>query len=55
MQPTNSTEGRYQARPGNPPHVYDLLLDKTSSTHITHESAVNRAYVLNRFSTGSRI
>ena len=55
MQLTNSTEGRYQARPGNPPHVYDLLLDQTSSTHITFESAVARSYTLNMFSTGARI
>jgi hypothetical protein len=55
MQTTSKTEGRYQARPGNPPYVVDLLTDKTSSTHLEFEHAVNRAYILNRFSTGARI
>jgi hypothetical protein len=54
MQTISQTEGRYQARPGNPPYVVDLLTDKTSSTHITFESAVARSYTLNRFSTGAR-
>jgi hypothetical protein len=49
----NST-GRYRAQPGNPPTLYDTLLNKTT-VHPTFESAVDRAYLLNRFSTGSRI
>lgn len=44
--------GRYEARPGNPPSVFDHLLQKRYSTHIEFEHAVNRAYILNRFSTG---
>ncbi len=46
---------RYEAVASNPPAVFDTLLNKRSSTHLTFEGAVNRAYILNRFSTGARI
>lgn len=44
---------RYEAKPTNPPAVWDSLKQTTSSTHLTFEGAVNRAYILNRFSTGA--
>jgi hypothetical protein len=39
----------------NPFFVWDRLLEKKTSSHHTYESATTRAYILNRFSTGSRI
>lgn len=44
---------RYEAKPTNPPAVWDSLLQMNSSTHLKFEHAVNRAYILNRFSTGA--
>lgn len=44
---------RYEAQPTNPPQVWDYLLQKRSSTHISFESAAARSWTLNRFSTGS--
>jgi hypothetical protein len=42
---------RYQAQ-AEPARLYDTLLDKTT-LHPTFESAVDRAYTLNAFSTGA--
>lgn len=46
------TPGRYEAREDNPCYVYDLKDEKRTSTHLDFEGAVNRAYILNNFSTG---
>jgi hypothetical protein len=47
---------RYEARTpeqvNGPCFVYDRLLAKNSSSHITFESAAARAYTLNRFGNG---
>lgn len=44
--------GRYIAQTGNPPYVWDSLKEKVASTHIDYSGAVNRAYILNAYSTG---
>lgn len=47
---------RYKAYPENgvlPAYVWDRMMRRRSSTHMSYESACARAYVLNEFSTGS--
>lgn len=44
---------RYEARPTNPPQVWDSLTERATSTHIDFAGAVNRAYILNAYSTGA--
>ena len=43
---------RYIAKPTDPPQVWDSLKERVTSTHIDFTGAVNRAYILNAFSTG---